>query len=311
MIENKYECKICGSSDITSVDVRDWIAKGENVYTYDECGKCGTLAIRNLNDIPGPDHYNMTYGSFTESELVGGAIKRRLRAFRNRYVLLKFDSILACIFNYIKPLPFEFSALSRYANSKSKILDVGCGSGKYLRELRAAGYTNVSGIDPFLGKDEDVVSNIPIRKKKIEEIFEKFDIIISHHSLEHSEDPLSMLNAFRRNLSPDGYAIITVPVLGKLYQRYRQYTYIIQAPQHAFLFTVDGVIFAAKFAGLELVEMRRGTEFEREWINISNLWRSKSGHKINEPIDKKSLAMVGPGDNVTYVFKQMSHCVEN
>jgi 2-polyprenyl-3-methyl-5-hydroxy-6-metoxy-1,4-benzoquinol methylase len=304
MVDDKYSCKICNSLDITEVQVCDWLVNGDNVYTYDECARCGTLSIRNTKDAPGPEHYNSNYGSFTDEVVGSNTLRNVLRGIRNRYVLMRSNSVLAHIFNYIKPLPFEFTALSKYANSKSSIVDVGCGSGKYLRELSAAGYKNLSGIDPFLGKEEDVISGISIRKKKIEEVSERFDIIISHHSLEHSEDPILMLMAIAKNLNNNGYAIITVPVLGKLYQEYKEYAYIIQAPQHTFLFTVYGLIYIAHVAGLELVEMRRGKEFESEWVDISNNWKSRGSERRQKSIDCKVSKLDGPGDNVTFVFKR-------
>lgn len=304
MDENTAYCKICKSPDITGVLICDWLTKGENFYEYDECVKCGTLAIRNLKDVPGPEHYNENYGSFTENEVKGHLLRRLLREFRNRYVLLRPNSVLAAFFNYIKPLPFEFTVISKYSNPKSLVLDVGCGSGKYLRELSGAGYQNLSGIDPFLDIDQVIISGIPIRKKKIEEISEQFDIIISHHSLEHSKDPHLMLSAIMKNLSPNGFAIITIPILGKLYHKYRKYTYIIQAPQHTFLFTVYGMIYAAHLAGLELVEMQRGSEFEEEWIKISSDWKRRASEKNSQHPDERSLELDGPGDNVTFVFKR-------
>lgn len=304
MIDNGNLCKICNSHDTVALQVRDWLAKGSNFYIYDECTKCGTLAMRNLRDVPGSEHYNDNYGSFVENEGSSYSLTRVVRDFRNKYVLIRPNSMLSIIFNYVKPLPFEFTALSKYSNSKSLILDVGCGSGKYLRELKAAGYSNLSGIDPFQASEKIFKDGIPIRKRKIEEIFEQFDIIISHHSLEHSEDPILMMKAIAKNLSPNGFAIITIPILGKLYSKYREYAYIIQAPQHTFLFTIYGLIYVAEMAGLDLVKMNRGSDFEDEWIKISSNWKSRALNKDFKLSNEESLELVGPGDNVTFIFKR-------
>lgn len=43
--------------------------------------------------------------------------------------------------------PMQSAAFVRYVNRKAKILDVGCGYGRSLRELHELGFTNLCGID--------------------------------------------------------------------------------------------------------------------------------------------------------------------
>ena len=64
------------------------------------------------------------------------------------------------------------------------------------------------------------------------------------------------------------------------------------------------MIYAAHLAGLELVEMQRGSEFEEEWIKISSDWKRRASEKNNQHPDERSLELDGPGDNVTFVFKR-------
>lgn len=44
--------------------------------------------------------------------------------------------------------PFQLSVFSRYVDKSEAVLDVGCGYGRVMSELRAAGFTNVMGVEP-------------------------------------------------------------------------------------------------------------------------------------------------------------------
>jgi 2-polyprenyl-3-methyl-5-hydroxy-6-metoxy-1,4-benzoquinol methylase len=296
-------CKLCSSIELEEIIVRDWLYGGSASYTYYECRVCGTLAL-NENSFPvGIDLYDENYGSFIPNRENRFFLFGLLRSLRNRIVLLHPESLVANLLNYLRPLPFEFMAISGFAKRGSRILDVGCGMGKYLMELRSAGFENLQGLDPFLGSDIKVENGVTLKKGRIEDVSDEFDVIISHHSLEHSEDPLAMIKAMARNLALGGHLIITVPVLGKLYKRFKGFSYIIQAPQHTVLYTVDGLVHLAKLADLELVAMSRGKEFEGDWLKFSQSWMSKGLNGDDDRRDEIANDLQGPGDNVTFVFK--------
>jgi 2-polyprenyl-3-methyl-5-hydroxy-6-metoxy-1,4-benzoquinol methylase len=263
---------------------------------------CETLALQDCHDLPGEDYYNESYGSFVAEDRVRPFFLKFLRNLRNRIVFLHPKSLLASIILWLRPLPYEFSALSLFSKRDSRILDVGCGSGKYLKELSECGYSNLHGIDPFLQTDKVKVGSVVIRKLSIESLEEQYDVIVSHHSLEHSPDPFLMLVSMSRNLSSTGYLILTVPVLGKLYRQFKEYSYIIQAPQHTFLFTIDGLISTAHRSGLELVDLNRGKEFEDDWIRYSIEWMSRDDRIFEESMMN---VFQGEGDNVTFIFKKL------
>lgn len=90
------------------------------------------------------------------------------------------------------------------------VLDFGCGGGYILERLVCRRY----GVDinPIVRKEAEKrgiviypeVYDIP---KNI-----KFDVIISHHSLEHLENPAEILKELRKRTKKGGYAVHVIPI---------------------------------------------------------------------------------------------------
>jgi len=50
-------------------------------------------------------------------------------------------------------------------NKNSKILDIGCGAGNLLLELRELGFIHLVGIDPYIEKDIEYKNGVKILKR--------------------------------------------------------------------------------------------------------------------------------------------------
>lgn len=102
---------------------------------------------------------------------------------------------------------------------QGRLLDVGCASGKFLRQMGAVGWT-LSGIEydaeaaekagktgarVFVGDPADA----PFPDAS-------FDLVTAFHSLEHMPDPLGAMARMVRWLAPGGLAIVEVPNAGGL-----------------------------------------------------------------------------------------------
>ena len=57
--------------------------------------------------------------------------------------------------------PVDFGLLARHLRPESRILDYGCGYGRVVGELRAAGYPNVVGVDPAPAMIDEARSRQP------------------------------------------------------------------------------------------------------------------------------------------------------
>lgn len=148
------------------------------------------------------------------------------------YYELKAQSLFLNIDNEMDFLEFIFD---RYANIKvTKILDVGCGTGRHYVPLTQAGY-EVTGLDPsenMLGKLKIKLESANIKPcivvKDMREIdFDaQFDAVICMNSvflyLLTDDDILKTLKAFNRALNNDGLVIIDIMNFLSLLGRYRE-----------------------------------------------------------------------------------------
>ena len=105
------QCRICGSKEnAIHIKVREMMIPTREEFGYFECANCHCLQIEKIPDNLG-EYYGEDYYSFQDTEAVE---------------------------TFAAPDNFE------------PILDVGCGAGKFLKNLRRSGCGNLTGCDPFL-----------------------------------------------------------------------------------------------------------------------------------------------------------------
>jgi SAM-dependent methyltransferase len=164
----------------------------------------------------------------------------------------------------------------------AKILDVGCGDGRFLELMHGAGYQNLAGVDPFLVKDTSTASGVPLYKKSFDEIHDAYDLIMFHHSLEHMPDPVNVFDHLSVTLRRGGVALIRVPLCDS--EAYRLYgVNWIQAdpPRHLYLFTRKS---------MQLLAARYGFVVERVVYDSTalQLWGSEQARRGIPLCDKNS-----------------------
>ncbi|HHT9125772.1 MAG TPA: class I SAM-dependent methyltransferase [Candidatus Brocadiia bacterium] len=123
-----------------------------------------------------------------------------------------------------------------------RILDIGCGSGRMLREMRKRGWdvfgTELSEYSCKRAKEE---FNLDVRKGSVETCnFPEnyFDVITLWHVFEHIKNPSETLNEIYRLLKRDGVLIIDVPNLKSLqFMLSRERWFHLDVPRHLYNFT--------------------------------------------------------------------------
>lgn len=97
----------------------------------------------------------------------------------------------------------------------SAILEIGCGSGALLSELRQTWPdADACGVDPALPETARSQQGIRLVRGFIEDVpagTGPFDLIIAVNVIEHTIDPTAFLRSLRDHLAPDGRIVIICP----------------------------------------------------------------------------------------------------
>lgn len=230
--------------------------KGREHFTYLACVDCGTLQLTDAPDDLGR-FYSDDYYSFRRS-VPANPLKRRLIVARNRYAATGRGLAGPLIYGHW-PYPLlktvhRATGFTGSAGAGARILDVGCGAGRLLTDLRSAGYADLTGIDPFL-KEEVADPGFRLIRTDIGAMTGAFDLIMFNHSLEHIPDPREALEHAARLLAPGGAVSVRVPVVGgEAWSLYGGEWGQLDAPRHFTLLTTPGMDRLAGRAGLSLID---------------------------------------------------------
>jgi SAM-dependent methyltransferase len=135
-----------------------------------------------------------------------------------------------------------------------KILDVGSGTGEKLLALKRIGFKNILGIDPHLERDIYYKNGLTILKKSLFEIEGKFDLLLFNHSLEHMEDPVSILKEAKQKMKDESILVLRVPLAGCFaWQKYGTFWDGLDAPRHIFIPTKKSINILAERNKFEII----------------------------------------------------------
>jgi SAM-dependent methyltransferase len=138
----------------------------------------------------------------------------------------------------------------------ARVLDVGCGAGWLIRDMKRLGYRNVSGIDPYIKSDVRSSDGVVILKRSLHEMTGEFDVVMFHHSFEHIADQAGALKEIRRLLRPAGRVLIRVPIADSYAWKHYGVNWIhLDAPRHFFLHSPTSLRLLAEQCGLHVKEL--------------------------------------------------------
>jgi len=177
----------------------------------------------------------------------------------------------------------------------SRILDVGCGKGSLLREMQAAGFTQLEGADPFIEQELDYGA-FQVKKRFLREESPAYDLIMMHHSLEHVPDMTQTLQIAKRSLLPNGRLIIRMPVLAEAWDRYGIDWVQLDAPRHFHLMSAKGFRHFTARLGWETMEWRCDSSDLQFW--------GSEQYKANVPLNDSRSYAVNP-KNSAFSKKQI------
>lgn len=263
----KFHCAVCSSPQNAGelFPVEGMLGLREQFH-YIRCGSCGCLQIQN----PPTE-----MGRFYPSDYYAFQVNPKMRAdrfpWRRRFLYfpitakrLGWPSFAGSIlhkFGSGPSIPNSLRMIVRPLRRNSPILDIGCANGRELFAIRACGFENLLGVDPYLPKDIINQNGIRILKRSVEEVSGSFDLIMLHHVFEHLGKPMEMLNRIKELLSPEGQILIRIPLSdSKTALEYGDKWVQLDAPRHFFLHTRKSMEIAAGKAGLRIAKIQYDSE---------------------------------------------------
>jgi len=139
--------------------------------------------------------------------------------------------------------------------SQGRLLDVGCGSGFFMRKMQSLGW-EVVGVDPdpLAARAAHDATGAPVVVGEPLNLCTdqgRFDAITLAHVIEHMRHPQANLTAIRQLLSPGGQAVVITPNAESLgFRLWGANCWHLDPPRHLFIYTSGSLAAIARTAGL-------------------------------------------------------------
>ena len=160
-------CIICGNKEANEIfSVKELQLGLDERFQYQLCKNCGSMTLTDPPADFSRYYRNEDYYSF---RMEMKALKKPglIQRAKSGFLLYGKNKLVGSLLSIGYKIPEQYNWLK---NSKAQrgdaILDVGCGNGSLLTQLHRMGFTNLTGIDPFINEGHDY-GPIKIFKKEI------------------------------------------------------------------------------------------------------------------------------------------------
>ena len=300
-------CPIDGADGpVKYVDVCDAFFGTQGRWTYRQHPKTGHLwlARRPADQFIGALYTNYYTHEVTAQDPVPGIWQQAiafLLSVKLGYPLPQNTSTAAKLLSMLPSLSdaAELEVMRIHAGEKGRLLDVGCGSGNFLKRMYTAGWEVV-------GTEPDKQATVSLASKdgfqiynSLEELIQGekqgFDIIVLSHVIEHVIDPINTLVELRRLLRGGGRLLLTTPNALSLGSRiFSSFWRGLEPPRHFNIFSPESLSHALKRAGLMSVKINTEVRLARGIWYLSYLsYSGKRELEITDRVGHFPLKLVG------------------
>jgi SAM-dependent methyltransferase len=225
----KVSCRLCGSDKERLLFKTDNARRGtKKLFNVVECLDCG---FRFTN--PPPTEYSM-----------------------KEYYPESYEALVPEKISLLEEVYYR--TFRRIPGAKGRILDIGCGNGKFLYLLKKMGWEaygqDLSNVPDFVKKDFKIFEG-ELFDSKIEDGF--FDAVTLWGSIEHMRSPLKVLEECHRILKKGGSIVVWTTNNDSLEARiFRRYWHHLLVPEHYSQFTDKTLVAMVKKAGFGVERIR-------------------------------------------------------
>jgi 2-polyprenyl-3-methyl-5-hydroxy-6-metoxy-1,4-benzoquinol methylase len=294
-------CPVCGS------EAREMVHRGLQDKIF-RCApgnwdlyRCGTCGTGYLDPRPNRATIALAYSRYCTHQSAQGVEQPPRSAWR-RFRTAQRNAYLNATYGYhFSPagrVPLWLTTNRRqrfdkrigylpYPGKGARVLDVGCGNGCFLMQMRAAGW-EVSGVEPDpIAAAAAAAAGINVRTGLLEpgtQPEKYYDAVTLNHVIEHLHYPVETLRTCRQVLKPGGMIFIATPNFASTGHRLFGRDYFpLDPPRHLVLFTAGSLQAALRTAGFEPEPSVRLRLVGREWFEGSALIRKGSDPMQKEP----------------------------
>ena len=237
LIDNKNPCIVCGARHSLSLYPTYSISR-DNFY-LNRCLKCRAvfLSPRPTQEQLDKAYDDSYYGKGQEK--FAGRIEDVLDHFRRA----------------------RARRLRKFIQPRARILDIGCGNGRFLGYLINQGFDGY-GIE-LPGKAAQRAGQIPGLKLKVGHLTTQdfsenfFDGILMWHVFEHLIEPKETLHIIQKILKPSGYLMMSLPNIDSLQSKlFRGKWLHLDPPKHLFFLGPADLISTLKDFGFRLIKQK-------------------------------------------------------
>ena len=256
-------CPVCDATARYDFSGRDLMFDRYERHDYFRCPACGCVFHHPMPDMATiAGFYPPSYDIYDEDKRARPLtrIKRAVLGHRHGYRHLadgaadRLLARLAAPFVQLAPPPWT---------AGGRLLDVGCGNGRFLATMREMGWT-VQGVE----FSEDGVracrkAGMPVHHG---DLFSAgfadatFDVITVRHVIEHIPQPRPFMAELARILKPGGRLVIETPNSNALGRAWLSVNWFAnEVPRHLFLYAPDNLALLTRQQGFEPLGVRLGT----------------------------------------------------
>lgn len=266
-------CLLCDNKETPLYqDLRDRLFSAPGTWMLLRCSKCGLVW---LNPQPIPEDIGKLYCNYFTHDPSPETLKTEPAKSWREAVKLgilnaafgykndRANKLLGWMVSRLGPLRdiVEGSVMWLNGSRPGKLLDVGCGDGRFLARMQKLGW-EVTGAE-LDGQAAEVARErfgLHVYEGVLEEIAfpdDTFDAITMNHVVEHLPDPIGTFRECKRVLKKGGRLVVTVPNIGSLGHRlYQEAWRGLEPPRHLFLFSPSTLRACVERSGLQVLELR-------------------------------------------------------